>query len=170
MKCNPLIRTVFASALALCAAATSQAADGHLIKHSGDTPSVQGSASMFTGLVRQDSIARADEFSKSAVTLVTFEPGSRTFWHSHPSGQRLLVTFGKGLVGARNGRVDVVRAGDFIWCPPKVAHWHGASPDSAMSHIALTNVNDATSSEWGDALSDEEYARFAANAVDPIKE
>lgn len=170
MKCNPLMKTVCASALALCAATAAQAADCHLIKHPGDTPSVKGSSSMFTGPVRQDSISRADEFSKSAVTLVTFEPGSRTFWHSHPTGQRLLVTFGKGLVGTKDGRVDVVRAGDFVWCPPNVVHWHGAAPDSAMSHIALTNVNDGSSSEWGAALTDEEYARFAANAVDPIKE
>ena len=155
----------FAAALA---AEGAQAA-GHTIQHAGDKPSVVGSATMFTGKVRQDSVARADEFSKSGITYVTFEPGARTLWHTHPAGQRLLIVSGKGLVGTADGRTDVVRAGDYVWCPPDVSHWHGATPDTAMVHIALTNSKNGKTVHWQKPVTDEEYAELAAKAVDPIK-
>ena len=144
------------------AAEPAAAPAGHEIRRSGDTPSV--------GNVRQDSIAKVDQFSHNGITVVTFEPGARTFWHLHPMGQRLLVTFGKGLVGTADGKGDVVRPGDYVWCPPNVRHWHGATPETAMSHIALTNQPaKGPSTEWFEALSDEEYARYAASALDPLK-
>ena len=142
----------FAAALA---AEGAQAA-GHTIQHAGDKPSVVGSATMFTGKVRQDSVARADEFSTSGITYVTFEPGARTLWHTHPAGQRLLIVSGKGLVGTADGRTDVVRAGDYVW-------------DTAMVHIALTNSKNGKTVHWQKPVTDEEYAELAAKAVDPIK-
>ena len=145
-------------------------AAGHEIARSGAVPSAKGSDKWFVGNVRQDSIAKADQYSHNGITVVTFEPSARTFWHLHPMGQRLLVTFGKGLVGTADGKVDVVRPGDYVWCPPNVRHWHGAAPDTAMSHIALTNQPaKGSSTEWVEPLSDEEYARYAASAVDPLK-
>lgn len=110
-------------------------AAGHVIEHAGDKPSVVGSAKIFTGKVRQDPIASADQYSHNGITVVTFEPGARTFWHSHPAGQRLLIVSGKGFVGTADDVTHVVRAGDYVWCPPEIEHWHGATPDTAMSHI-----------------------------------
>ena len=144
-------------------------AAGHEIIHPGDRASAVGSSKIFTGQVRQDSVARADENSPYGVTYVTFEPGARTYWHSHPAGQRLLVVFGKGLVGTADGVTEVVRAGDFVWCPPNVVHWHGASPDTAMTHIAFTNVKNGKSVEWKNELTDQEYQRFASTAKDSLK-
>lgn len=158
------------SGAALSAESAAEPVAGHTIRHAGDTPSAKGTDKWFVGAVRQDSIAKADEWSKNGITVVTFEPGARTFWHLHPTGQRLLVTFGKGLVGTADGRTDVVRAGDYVWCPPNVRHWHGATPETAMSHIALTNqLEKGPSTEWLEPLSDDEYLAAAAKAVDPMK-
>lgn len=159
-------------AIVMGACVLSQAAfgAGHEILHAGDQASVKGSSSIFTGNVRQDPIARADENSHNSITVVTFEPGARTFWHTHPAGQRLLVVSGKGLVGTADGRTDVVRAGDYIWCPPAVKHWHGATPETAMSHIALTNVKDGKSVDWLEAVSDEQYREASSRAIDPMKD
>lgn len=152
------------------AAEPAAASAGHEIRRAGDTPSAKGSDKWFVGNVRQDSIAKADQHNQNGITVVTFEPGARTFWHLHPAGQRLLVTFGKGLVGTADGKVDVVRPGDYVWCLPNVRHWHGATPETAMSHIALTNTpKGGSSTEWFEPLTDEEYARYAASAIDPMK-
>lgn len=177
MKEKNLRLALLCGALVVAFAQTSWAADavpaapaGHVIHRSGDTPSARGTDKWFVGNVRQDAIAKADEHNQNGIIVVTFEPGARTFWHLHPAGQRLLVTFGKGLVGTADGKVDVVRPGDYVWCPPDVRHWHGAAPETAMSHIALTNTPaDGPSTEWFEALADEEYARYAASAVDPLK-
>ena len=156
----------FAAVLSISIAAA--AAEGHDILRSGTTPSAKGAPTMFTGSVRQDQIAKADANSAYNITIVTFEPGARTFWHEHPAGQRLLVTSGKGLIGTSDGRVDVIRAGDFVWCPPGVKHWHGAAPDTAMSHLAFTNVKNGSTSVWYEALANDEYERLAASAKDPL--
>ena len=165
-----LCGALFAAFVQTSWAADPAPAAGHEIRRAGDTPSAKGSDKWFVGNVRQDSIAKADQHNQNGITVVTFEPGARTFWHLHPAGQRLLVTFGKGLVGTADGKVDVVRPGDYVWCPPGVRHWHGATPDTAMSHIALTNTPaNGPSTECFEALTDEEYARFAASAIDPMK-
>lgn len=167
-------RTTLATVLAcLCLtgatyAQTSTQNPGHTILRAGDTPSQVGTAKIFTGHVRQDFVARPDQYSNSGICYVTFEPGARTFWHDHPVGQRLLVTSGKGLVGTKD-RVDVVRPGDYIWCPPGVMHWHGAAPDTAMTHIALTNTAPGKNVTWFGALTDDEYKAAAASAIDPYK-
>lgn len=158
------------AASVLVAAGAAQAAEpaGHTILRSGDNPSVVAPAKIFTGRVRQDFVAKPDQYSNNGITYVTFEPGARTFWHDHPVGQRLLVVSGKGLVGTKD-RTDVVRPGDYIWCPPGVIHWHGAAPDTAMTHIAMTNVAPGKTVTWFGALSEDEYKKAAETAVDPFK-
>lgn len=166
---------VLSGTLSLSSTAAAQAdaavdAPRHTIVHPGDNPSAVGSDTMFTGKVRQDPVVKADENSHYSVTYVTFEPGARTFWHTHPAGQRLLVVIGKGMVGMKDGRADVIRAGDFVWCPPNVLHFHAAMPDTAMTHIALTNVKDGKSVTWDNPLSHDEYRAIAEAALDPLKE
>lgn len=131
----------------------------HTIIHAGDVPSRTGGHNTFTGQVRHDSIAKADENSPYTVSIVTFEPGARTFWHSHPAGQRMLVVSGKGLVGTDKGVIRVIRAGDNVWCPPGLKHWHGASPETAMAHLVLTNMKDGKNVIWMDEVSDSDYRK-----------
>ena len=133
-------------------------AAGHVIEHAGDKPSVVGSAKIFTGKVRQDPIASADQYSHNGITVVTFVPGAR-----------LLIVSGKGFVGTADGVTHVVRAGDYVWCPPEIKHWHGATPDTAMSHIAMTNNKDGKTAVWGKTVSDKEYADLSAKAIDALK-
>ena len=160
---------VLAASLLLSSSLAMAASSGHDIVHPGDVPSAVGSAEYFTGAVRQDRLANPDASSPYGLVYVTFEPGARTFWHTHPAGQRLLVVAGKGLVGTADGKADVVRAGDYVWCPPNVLHFHGAAPDTAMTHLAMTNVKDGKSVEWKGAVSDAAYADAAKNAEDPLK-
>lgn len=161
--------TVLLAGFAALFAAQGALAAGHVIQHAGDKPSVVGSSKIFTGKVRQDPIASADQYSHNGITVITFEPGARTFCHSHPAGQRLLIVSGKGFVGTADGVTHVVRAGDYVWCPPEIEHWHGATPDTAMSHIAMTNNKDGKTAVWGKAVSDKEYAEFSAKAFDALK-
>lgn len=161
--------TVLLAGFTALFAAQGALAAGHVIQHAGDKPSVVGSAKIFTGKVRQDPIASADQYSHNGITVVTFEPGARTFWHSHPAGQRLLIVSGKGFVGTADGVTHVVRAGDYVWCPPEIEHWHGATLDTARSHIAMTNNKDGKTAVWGKAVSDKEYAEFSAKAFDALK-
>lgn len=142
---------------------------GHVISHAGDAPSGVGARTTFNGQVRYDSLARSDADSHYTVSVVTFEPGARTFWHTHPAGQRMLIVSGKGLVGTADGCVDVVRAGDNVWCPAGVKHWHGAAPDTAMAHLVITNVKDGRNVEWLEEVDDKEYVQSAGKAVDPIR-
>lgn len=162
---SALVRN-WAAALICTAFALSVQAGEQIVVRAGDNPSQVGSSKFFDGQVRQDVIAPADEFSHNGITYVTFEPGARTFWHSHPGGQRLLVTAGKGLVGTKDGEVTVVRPGDFIWCPPDVLHWHGASPTTAMTHIAFTNAVPGKTTHWDKPLSAQEYADLARKAME----
>lgn len=162
-----MLKSIAAALFSLAAAAGASAAeppaaDAHTITHAGDVASAQGPATIFTGRVRTDRISRPDADSHYGMTNVTFGPGARTFWHTHPAGQRMLVTFGKGFVGTEK-EVRVIRAGDVVWCPPNVKHWHGASPDTAMVHIAVTNYKDGKNVDWLEAVSDEEYQRAARN-------
>lgn len=121
----------------------------------GATPSVQGSADYFTGGVRVDS-----PFSGSgnlSAATVTFEPGARTAWHTHPLGQTLLVTAGSGLVCRWGGEVQAIRPGDTVRIAPGEKHWHGASPGCAMTHIAICEMKDGQGVEWMEPVSDDDY-------------
>src|SRR4051794_684060 len=107
------------------------------IKRCGSRPSVKPPADYFTGAVRQDPLMQAPDPARVQVVSVTFEPGARTTWHSHPLGQTLVVTFGCGLAQTWGGPVEVIRAGDVVWFPPGEKHWHGATATTAMTHIAI---------------------------------
>ena len=127
------------------------------IKRGGSQPSAKGPAETFTGSVRIDPLFNAPAPARGFGAYVTFEPGARTAWHTHPLGQTLIVTSGVGLVGTAQGVIEVIRAGDVVWCPPGEKHWHGATATTAMTHIALVEQLDGKAVEWMEHVTDEEY-------------
>ena len=127
------------------------------IKRSGSQPSGKGPAEYFTGTVRIDPLIQADAPARIFAASVTFEPGARTAWHTHPLGQTLIVTAGCGLVQRWGGPTEEIRPGDVVWFPPGEKHWHGAAPATAMTHIAIVEVLDGKSAEWMEKVSDEQY-------------
>ena len=129
------------------------------IKRSGSQPSGKGPADWFTGTVRIDPLFQAAEPARSAGNSVTFEPGARTAWHTHPLGQILIVTFGCGWVQQEGGPIEVVHPGDVVCFPPGVKHWHGATPTTAVTHIAIQEAIDGKNVEWLEQVSDEQYRR-----------
>jgi len=128
------------------------------IKNIDTQPSAQGPADYFTGTVRIDSPFQASEPARVGGATVTFEPGARTAWHTHPLGQTLLVTAGTGLVQEWDGPVRKIQPGDVVWIPPQVKHWHGASPKIAMTHIAIAEALDGKAVDWMEKVSDEQYS------------
>jgi quercetin dioxygenase-like cupin family protein len=129
------------------------------IKRSGSQPSGKGPADWFTGTVRIDPLFTAPTPARVAGASVTFEPGARTAWHTHPLGQTLIVTFGSGLVQREGSPIEEVRPGDVVWFPPGERHWHGASPTTAMAHIAIQESLDGKAVEWMEHVTDEQYRR-----------
>ena len=127
------------------------------VTKAGSNPSVKGSASYFTGNVRIDPLFDAKETAPSSGGYVTFEPGARSFWHIHPVGQHLVVTNGVGWTGDLNGVKEEIKAGDVVWCPPGVKHWHGATPTTSMTHMALTGVKDGLNVEWMEEVTEKQY-------------
>ena len=123
----------------------------------GSKPSVTGPASWFTGAVRIDSGFQAEAPARSGGAIVTFEPGARTFWHTHPLGQTLIVTAGLGWTQCEGGPRTELRPGDVVWCPCQKRHWHGATDQTAMTHIAITEMLDGKNVEWLEAVTDEQY-------------
>ncbi len=127
------------------------------ITRNGSQPSITLPAENFTGTVRLDSPFRADAPARIGGGIVTFEPGARTNWHTHPLGQTLIVTSGLGLAQCWGGPIEEIRPGDVVWFPPGVKHWHGASPTTAMTHIAIAEQLDGKTSDWLEKVSDEQY-------------
>jgi quercetin dioxygenase-like cupin family protein len=127
------------------------------IKRSGSQPSGKGPAEYFTGTVRVDPLFDPPDPACVLGALVTFEPGARTAWHTHPLGQTLIVTAGCGLVQRWGDRIEEIRPGDVVWIPPGEKHWHGASATTAMTHIAIVEQLDGKSAEWMEKVSDEQY-------------
>ena len=123
----------------------------------GSRPSVQGPEDWFTGSVRIDFLFDAREPARAGGASVTFEPGARTAWHTHPAGQTLVVTFGRGRVQREGGPVEEIRQGDVVWFPAGEKHWHGAAPDTAMSHIAVQESIDGSPVTWMEKVSDADY-------------
>jgi len=118
------------------------------INRNGSRPSQKGPEQYFTGTVRIDPIVQAPEPSRVTAGLVTFEPGARSAWHTHPLGQTLIVTQGVGWTQCEGEPIVEIRAGDVIWCPPNHRHWHGATPTTAMAHIAITEQLNGKNVEW----------------------
>ncbi len=127
------------------------------IKRVGSEPSAKGPAEYFTGAVRVDPLFDAAAPARVSGASVTFEPGARTAWHTHPLGQTLIVTAGLGWVQVEGGPVEEIRPGDVVWFPPKVKHWHGASATTGMTHIAIAEKLDGKAVDWLEKVTDEQY-------------
>ena len=127
------------------------------IKRCGSQPSGKGPGEYFTGTVRIDPVITAPEPARVASATVTFEPGARTAWHTHPLGQTLFVLSGVGRVQLEGGPVREIRPGDTVWIAPDERHWHGAAPDCAMTHIAFQEQKDGVSVVWQEHVSDADY-------------
>jgi len=127
------------------------------IARSGTQTPQQGPAANFTGSVRVEPLFQPAAPARALGGLVTFEPGARSAWHSHPLGQVLIVTAGTGRVQQWGGPVDEIRKGDVVRIPPNVKHWHGAAPATSMAHIAIVEELDGKSTEWMEKVSDEQY-------------
>ena len=134
------------------------------ITRSGSQPSAKGPADWFTGTVRIDAPFQAGAPARIGGATVTFEPGARTAWHTHPLGQTLFVTFGLGRAQREGGPIEEIRPGDVISFEPGEKHWHGASPATAMQHVAIAESLDGKVVDWMEHVSDEEYS--AAKSVD----
>jgi quercetin dioxygenase-like cupin family protein len=129
------------------------------ITRAGSQPSTKGPAEYFIGNVRVDPLFPAKESAPYSGGMVTFEPGARSAWHTHPTGQHLIVTSGVGWTQEWGGPVVEIRAGDVVWCPPGVKHWHGATPTTAMTHLALTGAVNGKNVEWMEKVSDSQYRK-----------
>ncbi len=134
------------------------------IKRAGSQPSGKGPAEWFSGTVRVDPLHTPPEPSQVNAALVTFEPGARTAWHTHPLGQTLIITAGCGWVQHAGGTIETVRPGDVVWFPPGEKHWHGATATTAMSHIAVQEKRNGKNVEWLEKVSDADYSGERAMA------
>ena len=129
------------------------------IQRAGTQPSSKGSSDWFTGEVRIDPLFQAPDPALVQGVSVTFEPGARTAWHTHPLGQTLIVTAGCGRVQRDGGRVEEIRPGDVVWIAPGEKHWHGAAPTTAMTHIAIHERQGGKAVDWLEHVSDEQYLK-----------
>jgi len=127
------------------------------LKRNGSQLSGKGLAEYFTGSVRIDPLIQAPDPARVVAASVTFEPGARTAWHSHPLGQTLIVTAGFGRVQRDGGPVEEIGPGDVVWFPPGEKHWHGAAPSTAMTHIAIQEQLGGKTADWMEKVSDEQY-------------
>lgn len=132
------------------------------IKRNGSQPSGKGPAEWFTGNVRIDPLFQPNDSRRANGSLVTFEPGARTAWHSHPRGQTLVVTAGCGLAQGWGGPIQKIRPGDVVWFGPGDKHWHGATPTTAMTHISIVEQADGKSADWMEHVGDEQYQAGAS--------
>jgi quercetin dioxygenase-like cupin family protein len=127
------------------------------IKRNGSQPSRRGQGEYFTGTVRIDPLNQAEDPARVACVTVTFEPGARTAWHTHPLGQTLIVTAGCGLAQRWGGPIEWIRPGDVVWVPPGEKHWHGATPTTGMTHIAVQEKLNGKAVDWMEKVSDDQY-------------
>ena len=128
------------------------------VRTCGSTPSRRGPADYFTGTVWQEPIVEAPPPARVRATMVRFDPGARTAWHTHPLGQTLYVVAGSGLAQTFGGPIRQIRAGDVIWIPPGEKHWHGAGRTTALTHVAMQEALDGVAVEWLEHVSDEQYS------------
>ena len=132
------------------------------ITHPGDVPSRRAPEEYFTGTVWMDPMIQAPAPARLQVTKVSFEPGARTAWHTHPLGQTLYVLSGCGLIQREGDRIETIKPGDVIWIPPGEKHWHGASPANSMVHLAMQELQNGSAAEWLEKVTDEDYAGRSA--------
>jgi quercetin dioxygenase-like cupin family protein len=139
------------------------------VQRNGSLPSAIGPAEYFTGTVRIDYPFSASEPGRVSGAFVTFEPGARSAWHTHPLGQTLIVTSGVGWTQCEGEEIVEIRTGDIIWCPPGHKHWHGATPTTAMTHIAIQEALDGKVVNWMEKVTDEQYL-VGPRSRDPAQE
>ena len=135
------------------------------INRNGSRPSGKGPVEYFTGNVRIDSPFQGSAPARVSGATVSFEPGARTAWHTHPLGQTLIVTSGCGWLQREGGPIEEIRPGDIVWFPPGEKHWHGATPTTAMTHIAIVEQLDGKSADWMEHVSAEQYRRPNAREI-----
>lgn len=140
------------------------------LKPNGSQPSARGPAEYFTGTVRIDQLFKAPHPARCSGACVTFEPCARSNWHTHPLGQTLICTSGRGYVQSWGGPIRALRPGDVVWCPPGEKHWHGASPTTAMTHLAIQEEWDGRAVDWMERVTDEQYGAPAAESTVDMKE
>jgi len=129
------------------------------IKRIGSQPSRSAPAEYFTGNVRIDPLFQAPDPARAAAGSVTFEPGARTAWHTHPLGQTLIITSGCGWVQREGGQIEEIRPGDIVWFPPGEKHWHGATPTTGMTHTAIQESLNGKNVDWMEQVSNEQYRK-----------
>jgi quercetin dioxygenase-like cupin family protein len=134
------------------------------ITPSGSVATRRAPATYFTGTVRQDMVIEAPQPARIIAVRVTFEPGARTHWHTHPLGQTLYVLAGAGLVQTEGGPVQEIRPGDVVWIPPGEKHWHGAGPSTMMVHLAMQEGLDGSAATWLEPVTDEQFSAAARRA------
>lgn len=165
---NHFLRNLVVAASALLIAASALAQQGAqtiTIARSGSQPAREGPAENFTGSVRVDPLFAANEAARASGAYVTFQPGAHTAWHTHPRGQVLVVTAGAGRVQSWGGPVEEIGPGDVVRIPPGVKHWHGASPNSAITHLAIQEHADGKTVDWLEKVAAEQYDRVSAAKV-----
>jgi quercetin dioxygenase-like cupin family protein len=132
------------------------------VKRCGSVASVKGPADWFTGTVRIDGLFQPVDTARASGGSVTFEPGARTAWHEHPLGQTLIVTAGSGYVQRWGGPLEIIRPGDVVWIPAGVKHWHGASAETFMTHLAIQEALDGKVVDWLEHVTDDQYPASVA--------
>ncbi len=152
------MKRITATTLALGLAAPAAFAQSMEISRAGDRDGMIGSADFFTGTAYVEPVFPANDPFAVNAGQVTFLPGARSAWHTHPAGQMLVVTSGTGWVQERGAEKHVMQAGDVVWCPPGVEHWHGATDSTAVTHLAVQQFQDGENVTWGDHVTDAEYA------------
>lgn len=155
---NFVVMAALAQAGAALASEPAATGEGQQISRAGTQPSVYGPEANFTGRVRVDPIWPANAHINASGALVTFEPGARSAWHTHPIGQRLVVISGVGRTQEWGKAIQEIRPGDDVWCPPGVKHWHGAAPKTAMTHLTVSGTADGKNVQWMEKVTDEQYA------------
>jgi quercetin dioxygenase-like cupin family protein len=157
MRIAIVIASALLAATSVCVHADNVTAPTVVVTRNGSQPSLKGPLDNFTGSVRVDPLFAARHPSTTSGGLVTFEPGARSAWHTHPLGQTLVVTAGTGWVKSWNGQKQEMKPGDVVWIPPGVKHWHGASATTGVSHIAVQQAVDGKNVQWMEKVNDEQY-------------
>jgi quercetin dioxygenase-like cupin family protein len=161
MKCTALLLPICLVVSTATVASRELAAEtmkaSQTISRAGSRASIKGSDEFFTGDARVDPLFPSNDTAQYSGAYVTFEPGARSAWHMHPAGQHIVVTSGVGRTGVWEGKVEEIKAGDVIWCPPGVKHWHGAAPNTAMTHLVVTGMKDGKNVEWMEKVTDAQY-------------
>lgn len=140
-----------------CARISEPAKKAQVAYRAESQKSFKGPAEWFTGEVQVDLLFPANEITHYSGAYVTFAPGARTAWHLHPGGQHMIVTLGAALTGTRDGKVIEFKAGESVWCPPGIDHWHGATPDAPMTHLVITGVLYGENVVWKEKVTDAQY-------------